>query len=46
MTKDKRYKILFDYNFDRKKVPYDKFDEYLKAENDYRVVLNEWNSAG
>lgn len=46
MAKDKRYKILFDYKFNIKNVPYDKFDEYLKAENDYRVVLNEWNSSG
>lgn len=46
MAKDSRYKILFDYNFDRKNVPYDKFEEYSKAEQLYRNVMNEWNSQG
>lgn len=46
MAKDARYKILFDYNFDRSKVPYDKFNEYVKAENAYNIALNDWNSIG
>lgn len=46
MAKDSRYKILFDYNFDRKSVPYDKFDEFSKADQLYRNVMSEWNSQG
>lgn len=46
MAKDKRYKILFDHDFDRTKVPNNKKVEYDTAYHAYIEALNEWKLAG